>query len=43
MGHYDDDGKFILEQENLGNKGTTFLPYVVSYPWDLGEEKMYIQ
>jgi TonB-linked SusC/RagA family outer membrane protein len=41
MGHYDDDGKFILEQENLGNKGTTFLPYVVSYPWDLGEEKMF--
>lgn len=41
MGHYDDDGKFILEQENLGNEGTTFLPYVVSNPWDLGEERTF--
>jgi TonB-linked SusC/RagA family outer membrane protein len=41
MGHYDDNGKFVLEQENLGNEGTTFLPYVVSYPWDIGEEKMF--
>lgn len=41
MGHYDDNGKFILEQENLGNEGTTFLPYVVSNPWDIGEDKMF--
>uniref|UniRef100_UPI00321633ED SusC/RagA family TonB-linked outer membrane protein n=1 Tax=uncultured Draconibacterium sp. TaxID=1573823 RepID=UPI00321633ED len=41
MGHYDDNGKFILEQENLGNEGTIFLPYVVSNPWDVGETKMF--
>ncbi len=41
MGHYDENGKFILEQENLGNEGTIFLPYVVSNPWDLGETKMF--
>ena len=36
MGTHDADGNFILEKENLGNVGTTFLPYVVSYPWDIG-------
>lgn len=41
MGYYDDNGKFILEQENLGNEGTIFLPYVVSNPWDIGETKMF--
>ncbi len=41
MGHYDEDGKFILESENLGNPGTVFLPYVVSYPWDIGEANMF--
>ncbi len=41
MGHYDDNGKFILEQENLGNEGTVFLPYVVSNPWDIGEDKLF--
>ena len=41
MGHYDENGKFILEQENLGNEGTIFLPYVVSNPWDIGEDKMF--
>ncbi|NQU52551.1 MAG: SusC/RagA family TonB-linked outer membrane protein [Bacteroidetes bacterium] len=40
-GHYDDNGKFILEQENLGNEGTIFLPYVVSNPWDVGETKLF--
>lgn len=41
MGHYDDDGNFILESENLGNPGTIFLPYVVSYPWDIGQANMF--
>lgn len=41
MGHYDANGKFILEHENLGNEGTVFLPYVVSYPWDIGEANMF--
>jgi TonB-linked SusC/RagA family outer membrane protein len=41
MGHYDDNGKFILEQENLGGDGTVFLPYVVSNPWDIGSVKMF--
>src|SRR5690606_8558157 len=41
MGHYDENGKFILKQENLGNEGTIFLPYVVSYPWDIGEANMF--
>jgi hypothetical protein len=41
IGSYDENGKFILEQENLGAEGTTFLPYVVSYPWDLGEANLF--
>ncbi|MEN8117923.1 MAG: SusC/RagA family TonB-linked outer membrane protein [Bacteroidota bacterium] len=41
MGEYDENGKFILEQENLGNEGTVFLPYVVSYPWDIGEANLF--
>lgn len=41
MGHYDENGRFVLEQENLGNEGTIFLPYVVSYPWDIGEANMF--
>jgi TonB-linked SusC/RagA family outer membrane protein len=41
IGHYDSNGKFVLEKENLGNEGTAFLPYVVSYPWDIGEANMF--
>ena len=40
-GEYDDNGNFILAQENLGNEGTTFLPYVVSYPWDIGRANLF--
>ncbi len=36
VGTYDGDGNFILTRENLGNPGTTFLPYSVSFPWDIG-------
>ena len=41
MGYHDEDGNFILEHENLGNDGTIFLPYVVSYPWDIGSANMF--
>lgn len=41
MGYHDEDGTFVLVQENLGNPGTIFLPYVVSYPWDIGEANMF--
>jgi len=41
MGEYDADGNFILDHENLGNVGTVFLPYVVSYPWDIGTANMF--
>lgn len=41
MGHYDDEGNFVLEHENLGNDGTVFLPYVVSYPWDIGQANLF--
>ncbi len=41
VGEYDSDGNFILDHENLGNPGTTFVPYVVSYPWDIGRANMF--
>jgi len=41
MGSHDENGKFILDHENLGNDGTVFLPYVVSYPWDVGRANMF--
>ena len=37
----DDDGNFVGYIENLGGEGTTFLPYVVSYPWDIGEANLF--
>lgn len=40
-GTYDANGKFILQKENLGNPGTEFRPYVISYPWDLGEANLF--
>jgi len=40
-GSYDEDGNFILDQENLGNPGTAFVPFVVSYPWDIGRANMF--
>ncbi len=41
FGFHDASGKFVLQGENLGNPGTVFLPYVVSYPWDIGEANMF--
>jgi TonB-linked SusC/RagA family outer membrane protein len=40
-GYYDDSGNFILTKENLGNEGTEFRPYVMSYPWDIGEANLF--
>lgn len=39
-GHYE-NGNFILEKKNLGNTGTEFRPYVMSYPWDIGEANLF--
>jgi len=41
VGYHDEDGNFILDHENLGGAGTTFLPYVVSFPWDFGTPSMF--
>ena len=41
IGEYDENGKFILKRENLGGDETTFLPYVVSYPWDIGKTNVF--
>ncbi len=41
VGYHDEDGNFILNHENLGGEGTTFLPYVVSFPWDFGTPSMF--
>ena len=41
VGHHDANGNFILDHENLGGDETTFLPYVVSFPWDFGTPNMF--
>lgn len=41
VGTYDGDGNFILDRENLGGPGTVFLPYSVSYPWDIGMANLF--
>ncbi|MEA4949158.1 MAG: SusC/RagA family TonB-linked outer membrane protein [Petrimonas sp.] len=40
-GRYDDNGNFILVKENLGNEGTEFRPYAMSYPWGIGEANLF--
>lgn len=40
-GYYDENGNFVLIKENLGNEGTEFRPYVMSYPWDIGEANLF--
>lgn len=40
-GYYDDNGNFVLEKENFGDEGTTFLPSVASYAWELGRLNLY--
>jgi TonB-linked SusC/RagA family outer membrane protein len=41
VGSHDENGNFILENENLGGEGTVFLPYVVSFPWQFGTPNMF--
>jgi len=41
VGAHDENGNFILENENLGGEGTVFLPYVVSFPWAFGTPNMF--
>jgi len=41
QGTYDDNGNFILESENLGDVGTSFIPFSVQNPWDLGTPNMF--
>ncbi len=33
IGHYDGDGNFVVEQENLGGEGTQYHFYADQYPW----------
>jgi len=33
VGHYDDDGNFVMEQENIGGPGTQYHPFGDNYPW----------
>ncbi len=41
VGSHDENGNFILDHENLGNEGTTFLPFSVGNPWDFGTPHMF--
>lgn len=40
-GTHDENGNFILESENLGDVGTTFLPFSVANPWEFGTPHMF--
>jgi len=33
IGHYDDNGNFIMEKENIGGPGTVLIPTYDNYPW----------
>ncbi|MBM1105119.1 SusC/RagA family TonB-linked outer membrane protein [Aurantibacter crassamenti] len=41
VGTHDADGNFILENENLGEVGTAFLPFSVANPWEFGTPHMF--
>ncbi len=41
IGSYDENGNFVLEQENLGAAGTSFLPSALNYPWEIGEANLF--
>ncbi len=41
FGYYDDEGNFILTHENLGNEGTTIIPYILSNPWNFGTQSVF--
>ncbi|MBD3660960.1 MAG: hypothetical protein HUJ11_02000 [Arenibacter algicola] len=40
-GTHDENGNFILESENLGDVGTTILPFSVANPWEFGTPHMF--
>lgn len=41
VGYHDEDGKFVLVGESLGNPGSLVQPYGGSYPWDIGQSNMF--
>ncbi|WP_216359336.1 SusC/RagA family TonB-linked outer membrane protein [Sediminicola luteus] len=41
IGYHDDNGNFVLVQENLGGEGTLVRPFVTSNPWDFGTNHMF--
>jgi len=41
VGEHDENGNFILDQENLGDVGTSFIPFSVANPWDFGTPHMF--
>jgi len=41
VGYHDENGNFILENENLGLDGTAFLPFSVANAWDFGTPHMF--
>ncbi|MCM4151623.1 SusC/RagA family TonB-linked outer membrane protein [Arenibacter sp. N53] len=41
VGYHDENGNFILENENLGLDGTAFIPFSVANAWDFGTPHMF--
>jgi hypothetical protein len=41
VGYHDENGNFILENENLGLDGTNFIPFSVANAWDFGTPHMF--
>ncbi|GGW23430.1 SusC/RagA family TonB-linked outer membrane protein [Arenibacter certesii] len=41
VGYHDENGNFILERENLGLEGTSFIPFSVANAWDFGTPHMF--
>ncbi len=41
QGYYDDDGKFVMVREHLGDTGTPILRWQNSYGWDYGHTAMF--
>ncbi|HET8737527.1 MAG TPA: TonB-dependent receptor, partial [Pricia sp.] len=41
VGTHDENGNFILDRENLGDVGTSFIPFSVANPWEFGVPHMF--
>ncbi|NNE78471.1 MAG: SusC/RagA family TonB-linked outer membrane protein, partial [Pricia sp.] len=41
VGTHDENGNFILENENLGDVGTNLIPFSVANPWEFGTPHMF--